>query len=86
MRHVSGSIKTRKLIHSYFSSNRREKAIRFVTNFRAYAFTIYLGHALFAWDPVQDVDIRWLKHSDEILSELVGIGDGKRSLYLHNNL
>merc|ERR1712151_946297 len=53
---------------------RRERSMRFITNFRAYTLTIYLGHALFAWDP-EDVDIRWLKHSDEILSELVGIGD-----------
>ena len=43
--------------------------------------TIYLGHALFAWDPMGEVDVRWLKHSDDILSELVGIGDGKRSLF-----
>jgi len=60
---------------------RRERALIEVAKFRSFAFQLFLAHSLWDWDVPDKIEGRaganvdWVGHADEVLSELVAIGD-----------
>mmetsp|Transcript_13727 Transcript_13727/g.19627 ORF Transcript_13727/g.19627 Transcript_13727/m.19627 type:complete len:289 (+) Transcript_13727:1007-1873(+) len=60
---------------------RRELALLHITRLRSASFQIYLSHALWDWHSSTGGSGRncagfdWLKHTDKVLEELIGMGD-----------
>lgn len=60
---------------------RRERALIEVAKFRSFAFQLFLAHSLWDWDIPDKIEGRaganvdWVGHADEVLSELIAIGD-----------
>jgi hypothetical protein len=59
---------------------RRERALYEISRIRSFCFQIYLAHAIWNWDSGRGRDNAmneegWLKHTDKVLEQLVGVGD-----------
>mmetsp|Transcript_2681 Transcript_2681/g.6195 ORF Transcript_2681/g.6195 Transcript_2681/m.6195 type:complete len:644 (-) Transcript_2681:688-2619(-) len=59
---------------------RRERALIDIARFRSFAYQIYLGHCLWDWGKPPNAgrsttDCDWLRHTDSVLEQLIGIGD-----------
>lgn len=61
------------------SFRRRERALIEISKFRSFAFQLLLAHAVWDWEKdggkanVRGID--WLGHTDEVLTELIAVGD-----------
>lgn len=61
------------------SFRRRERALIEISKFRSFAFQLLLAHAVWDWGKdggkanVRGID--WLGHTDEVLTELIAVGD-----------
>jgi len=59
---------------------RRERALYEISRIRSLSFQIYLAHAIWDWNSGKGRNNamnneKWLKHTDAVLEQLVGIGD-----------
>ena len=64
-----------------FAFNRRERALNHISRIRSCSYQIYLSHCIWDWgnttNPgrVSTSDVHWLEHTDQVLQELIGLGD-----------
>ena len=61
-----------------FAFNRREQALLRISQFRSFTYQIYLAHSTWDWNDGTgraSADFDWVKHTDEVLVQLIGIGD-----------
>ena len=58
---------------------RRERALIDIARFRSFSYQIYLAHSLWDWGKPPNgraaTNCDWLKHTDAVLEQLIGIGD-----------
>eukprot|EP00581_Thalassiosira_minuscula_P003909 CAMPEP_0183746502 /NCGR_PEP_ID=MMETSP0737-20130205/66789_1 /TAXON_ID=385413 /ORGANISM="Thalassiosira miniscula, Strain CCMP1093" /LENGTH=684 /DNA_ID=CAMNT_0025982199 /DNA_START=158 /DNA_END=2211 /DNA_ORIENTATION=+ len=60
---------------------RRERALIEISKFRSFAYQLFLSHCIWDWGLPPDggraasKDIDWVDHADEVLKELIAIGD-----------
>mmetsp|Transcript_13626 Transcript_13626/g.28925 ORF Transcript_13626/g.28925 Transcript_13626/m.28925 type:complete len:297 (-) Transcript_13626:54-944(-) len=60
---------------------RRERALVEIAKFRSFAYQLFLSHCIWDWGLPPDggkaasKDIDWVDHADEVLKELIAIGD-----------
>lgn len=59
---------------------RRERALYEISRIRSFCFQTYLAHAIWDWKSSKGREAtmtsdKWLKHTDKVLEQLVGIGD-----------
>lgn len=58
---------------------RREMALFRISQIRSFSYQIYLAHATWDWDSgtgrEKNVTFDWLAHSDDVMVQLIGIGD-----------
>lgn len=58
---------------------RRELALIEIAKFRSNAFQIFIAHCIWDWDFPPDgkagSSINWVEHADDVLRELIAIGD-----------
>ncbi|KAL7554960.1 hypothetical protein ACHAWF_018539 [Thalassiosira exigua] len=58
---------------------RRERALVEISKFRSFAYQLFLSHCIWDWGLPPDgraaADIDWVEHADDVLNELVKIGD-----------
>lgn len=58
---------------------RRERALIDIARFRSFAYQLFLAHCIWDWGEPPDgrcaSEIDWVEHADEVLNELVSIGD-----------
>jgi hypothetical protein len=58
---------------------RRERALIDIARLRSFSYQIYLAHCLWDWGKPPDgraaTNCDWLKHTDAVLEQLIGIGD-----------
>ncbi|KAL7524127.1 hypothetical protein ACHAXR_001198, partial [Thalassiosira sp. AJA248-18] len=59
---------------------RRERALIEIAKFRSFSFQLLLSHCIWDWGSPPDggkagTDIDWMEHADDVLSELISIGD-----------
>eukprot|EP00585_Thalassiosira_rotula_P004703 CAMPEP_0196139210 /NCGR_PEP_ID=MMETSP0910-20130528/6572_1 /TAXON_ID=49265 /ORGANISM="Thalassiosira rotula, Strain GSO102" /LENGTH=554 /DNA_ID=CAMNT_0041399911 /DNA_START=94 /DNA_END=1758 /DNA_ORIENTATION=+ len=58
---------------------RRERALVEIAKFRSFAFQLFLSHCIWDWglppDGKAGANIDWVEHADDVLKELISIGD-----------
>lgn len=61
------------------SFRRRDRALIEISKFRSFAFQVLLAHAVWDWDKdggkANVAGIDWLSHTDEVLTELIAVGE-----------
>lgn len=61
-----------------FAFNRREQALLRISQFRSFTYQMYLAHSTWEWaggKGRETANVNWIKHTDEVLIQLIGIGD-----------
>ena len=58
---------------------RRERALIEIAKFRSFSFQLFISHCIWDWgfppNGKAGTNIDWVRHADDVLKELIAIGD-----------